>query len=582
MMVTATRMALISPTVAGSIMLASGVVSGGTVYWLRTEPQGIIIRWFRFAMLCGMVWSVCFGLIALVESPPLRLAITNVYIIAVPSASIAVFAVAYEFTFREPIPRTYLLLFVPVVLLFVLSWFNPGGLIYTVENAYQTREILVPAEPGSVRLPLNMIGGPLLTTMAAGLIVGEVIRAEHTARKIQAGTILSLIAAGFIPGMAKVLDLVPPYFDPTPIGWALMSLLVAGSIKRFDLFRLAPSSKRQVFEELADPIVILNPEGVVADVNQTAATLFTVELGMTTAELEAANPAIDAVRSTTTTQTTVDDGDDERVVEYTAVNLPQGYGTVGEILLFRDITEQAATAAALEAKTDRLDAFASRVSHDLQSPITVARSYLKIARRGDDPGEALTEIDAALTRAETLIEDILAMARGGQQPDRRPVELASHAHQAWAAVSTTEASLTVEDEATISADAKQLLRLFENLFRNAVEHNSTGTRTASGDAIEHGGSDVTVRVGTTDDGFYVADDGTGISADRQATIFAEQVSHDAEGTGYGLAIVHDIVVAHGWTITVTDSENGGARFDITGVDVETATTTAAGGERLAE
>jgi Signal transduction histidine kinase len=550
-------------------MLAGGVISGITVYWLRTEPQGIVIRWFRFAMLCGMVWSVCFGLIALVDAPALRLAITNVYIIAVPSASIAVFAVAYEFTFREPIPRAYLLLFVPVVLLFVLSWFNPGELIYTVENAYQTQEILVPAEPGSVRLPLNMIGGPLLTTMAAGLIAGELIRAEHTARKIQAGTILSLIAAGFIPGMAKVLDLVPPYFDPTPIGWALMSLLVAGSIKRFDLFRLAPSSKRQVFEELADPIVILNPNGVVADSNQAAAELFTVELGMTTAELEAANPAINTVRSaTTTTQAAVDDGDDERVVEYTAVTLQQGYDTVGEILLFRDITEQAAAAAALEAKTDRLDAFASRVSHDLQSPITVARSYLKIARRADDPGETLSEIDTALTRAETLIEDILAIARGGQQPDRRPVELASHAHQAWAAVSTAEASLTVEGEATISADAQQLLRLFENLFRNAVEH---------------GGSAVTVRVGTTDDGFYVADDGRGIPADEQASIFAEQVSHDAEGTGYGLAIVHDIVMAHDWAITVTDSENGGARFDITGVDFETAAPTAStGGEQLAE
>ena len=550
-------------------MLAGGVISGITVYWLRTEPQGIVIRWFRFAMLCGMVWSVCFGLIALVDSSVLRLAITNVYIIAVPSASIAVFAVAYEFTFREPIPRGYLLLFVPVVLLFVLSWFNPGELIYTVENAYQTQEILVPAEPGSVRLPLNMIGGPLLTTMAAGLIAGELIRAEHTARKIQAGTILSLIAAGFIPGMAKVLDLVPPYFDPTPIGWALMSLLVAGSIKRFDLFRLAPSSKRQVFEELADPIVILNPNGVVADSNQAAAELFTVELGMTTAELEAANPAINTVRSaTTTTQAAVDDGDDERVVEYTAVTLQQGYDTVGEILLFRDITEQAAAAAALEAKTDRLDAFASRVSHDLQSPITVARSYLKIARRADDPGETLTEIDTALARAETLIEDILAIARGGQQPDRRPVELASHAHQAWAAVSTAEASLTVEGEATISADTQQLLRLFENLFRNAVEH---------------GGSAVTVRVGTTDDGFYVADNGVGIPADEQASIFAEQVSHDAEGTGYGLAIVHDIVMAHDWAITVTDSENGGARFDITGVDFETVAPTAStGGKQLAE
>ena len=561
-------MAVVSPTTAGIIMLAGGVISGFTVYWLRTEPQGIVVRWFRFAMLCGMVWSISFGLMALVDNPPLRLAITNVFIIAVPSASIATFAFAYEFTFREPIPRRYLLLFVPVVLLFVLSWFNPGGLIYTVDNPYQAGQILVPAEPGSIRLPMNMIGGPLLTAMAAGLIAGELIRADHTARQIQAGMILLLIAAGFVPGIIKVLDLVPPYFDPTPIGWGLMAILVAATIKRFDLFRLAPSSKRQVFDELADPVIVLNPEGMVADVNGAAAELFTVELGMTTAELTAANPAINEVRTGTTTQATVPDGDSETVVEYTEVGLPQGYGTEGRILLFRDITEQATTAAALEAKTDRLDAFASRVSHDLQSPITVATSYLKIARRADEPDEELDKIEAALARAETLIDDILAMAQSGQQPDRQPLDLAGQAHQAWATVSTAEASLVVDSEATISADSQQLLRLFENLFRNAVEH---------------GGSGVTVRVGSTDEGFSVADDGVGIPADKRGSIFAERVSHDGDGTGYGLAIVRDIVAAHDWEITVTDSEGGGARFEITGVSFETASVTGStGGEQLAE
>ena len=35
-----------------------------------------------------------------------------------------------------------------------------------------------------------------------------------------------------------------------------------------------------------------------------------------------------------------------------------------------------------------------------------------------------------------------------------------------------------------------------------------------------------------------------------------------EGTGFGLAIVRQIVEAHDWSITVTDSESGGARFEI--------------------
>lgn len=39
------------------------------------------------------------------------------------------------------------------------------------------------------------------------------------------------------------------------------------------------------------------------------------------------------------------------------------------------------------------------------------------------------------------------------------------------------------------------------------------------------------------------------------------------GTGFGLRIVKQIVNAHGWDITITDSEDGGARFEITGVEI---------------
>ena len=550
---------VLSPTTAGLVMLAGGIIPGFVVYWLRTEPQGIVVRWFRFAMLCGMVWSVSFGLIALVDAPALRLAITNVFIIAVPSASIATFAFAYEFTFREPIPRAYLLLFVPVGLLFVLSWFNPAELIYTVANPYQTGEIMVPAEPGSLRLPLNVVAGPLLAVMSAGMVVGEVLRATTRIRRIQSLIVLTLIMAGVVPGLIKVFELVPPYFDPTPFGWSIAGLLVAATIKRFNLFRLSPNSLRRVVDALTDPVVVVNAEGIVSDANEAATDVFTLTLGMTVSELQEANPALNSVVDGTESQLEVAADGTTRVFDYDEQPVPQGYGTTGRILYFSDITEQAATAEALQQKTDRLDAFASRVSHDLQGPITVATSYVKLARRADDPGDALDEIDTALTRAETLIEDILAMARSGQEPTREPVALNTAAHKAWAMVATGDASLVVAADGTLSADPQQLSRLLENLFRNCVEH---------------GGEGVTVRVATTADGFAVADDGVGIPASEQATIFDEGVAHDADGTGYGLAIVRDIVAAHGWSITVTDSESGGARFDINGVAFEEPPSTA--------
>ncbi|ELZ78690.1 PAS domain-containing protein, partial [Haloferax gibbonsii ATCC 33959] len=127
---------------------------------------------------------------------------------------------------------------------------------------------------------------------------------------------------------------------------------------------------------------------------------------------------------------------------------------------------------------------------------------------------------------------------------------------------------------------------------DAVEHGSTGNRTASGDAVEHGSTgrrdapgdasadgaskdaadDLTVRVGPTETGFYVADDGPGIPVDERDTVFEHGHTTSESGTGFGLSIVESIVEAHGWDIEVTAPEPdlGGARFefDIGGVRSE--------------
>ncbi|MFB6130585.1 MAG: sensor histidine kinase [Salinigranum sp.] len=89
----------------------------------------------------------------------------------------------------------------------------------------------------------------------------------------------------------------------------------------------------------------------------------------------------------------------------------------------------------------------------------------------------------------------------------------------------------------------------ENLFRNAVEHGPPG---------------VTVRVGALDDepGFYVADDGPGISRDERERVFERGYTTADSGTGYGLSIVSEIANAHEWSLSVSESDADGARFEI--------------------
>jgi signal transduction histidine kinase len=229
----------------------------------------------------------------------------------------------------------------------------------------------------------------------------------------------------------------------------------------------------------------------------------------------------------------------------------------------------------LRRQRDRLDQFAGLVSHDLRNPLTVATGHLAEARTareaGEDDEDHLAAVSRALDRMEQMTGDLLRLARdGGTVEETEPVDLERLVSECWAGVQTgTAASVVVEDSGTIRADASRLRHLLENLFGNAVEHGASGSRPKAGDAAGDGDPDVEVRVGILPDcdGFFVADDGPGIPADDREAVFEAGYSSRHGGNGLGLAIVAEVAEAHGWTVDVTDSETGGARFEVRGVDV---------------
>ncbi len=231
----------------------------------------------------------------------------------------------------------------------------------------------------------------------------------------------------------------------------------------------------------------------------------------------------------------------------------------------------------LQRQNDRLDRFASVVSHDLRNPLAVASAATELAREECD-SDHLVDVDDALARMDAMIDDTLSLAREGRAVEEpEPISLERIASQSWRQVDTDDVALEVVEDAVFAGDPDRLRNVFENLFRNSVEHGSTSSRPAADNAVEHGfpsesesvaDSDRRVRVGILEDGFYVEDTGAGIPESDRDRIFEFGYSTDAEGTGFGLAIVAEIVDAHAWAIDVTDSEAGGARFEITGVDVE--------------
>ncbi|ELY40703.1 histidine kinase N-terminal 7TM domain-containing protein [Natronorubrum tibetense] len=251
-----------------------------------------------------------------------------------------------------------------------------------------------------------------------------------------------------------------------------------------------------------------------------------------------------------------------RDVETIGSNLLEDPFVEGVVLNTRDITDRKQREREIRRSNEQLERFADVVSHDLRNPLNVAQGYLEAA--SDDVDCAYHEdIELAHGRMAAIIEDMLRLAREGQPiDDTELVDLPRVVDRAWANVDTDGATRSVASDRSIVADEDRLVRLLENLFRNAVEHGSTSPRSQTPeDAVEHGDETVHVRVGTTPNGFFVEDDGPGIPADERKRVLEYGETSSPSGTGFGLAIVDEIAEGHGWTIRITESADGGARFE---------------------
>lgn len=204
----------------------------------------------------------------------------------------------------------------------------------------------------------------------------------------------------------------------------------------------------------------------------------------------------------------------------------------------------------LRRQNDRLDQFASIVSHDLRNPLNVAQGRLELARETGEDAH-FEAVERSMDRINAILSDMLAFARQGRTVENpEPVSIGTTADAAWAGVETGGIDLVVEGEYEVRAVESRLCQAFENLFRNVREH---------------GGTDVsTVWVGPLEDGtgFYVEDDGRGIPPEDRTQVFESGFSTTVEGTGFGLPIVQAVVQAHDWTIDVATGRDGGARFEI--------------------
>ena len=419
---------------------------------------------------------------------------------------------------------------------------------------------------------VHVAGVYLCAAVGTGLFVASWASASGLRRR-QAGTLALALVPVFVVNVLWFTEAIAFPFDPTPAGTAAGVFILTWALYHTEFLELTPVARRSVVDEMDDAVVLLDTNDRVIDWNPAATDLFEMETAWTGMPATAffkqvpdSTLAAFADATETETEVTVRENGTDRQFWVTISRIENEQRVhLGRSVIIREITELKRREQQLRTQNKYLDEFASIVSHDLQGPLMGIRANTDIALQTEEPSHA-KEVIEAVDRMDALVGDLLALARSGERvAEPESVVLASLAEDAWRQVWTPDATVEIASSCQLRADPSRLRQLLENLFRNAVEHN-TEKHQQSHATDGSGEPTLTVTVGCCQNGFYVADDGVGIPQSEREQIFERGYTTDSAGTGLGLSIVAEIADAHGWEVRATSSKTGGARIEITGVE----------------
>lgn len=425
-----------------------------------------------------------------------------------------------------------------VVVLWVL---NPGELAYEALEAttFQGITVVVPTFGTGTAAYFVFVYGFFAF---AFLVLGSFMLESANPYQQQTGLVFFAFLLVVIGTLLTVFGYTPHEgvdFGPmlNAVGGSIIWVAIYGE----EFLSVAPLANEAIVETIANPVLVVDDENALVYANESAATVG-VRGKARGRSIEELLPGLEKAIEEETVYRYEPEADGavttHRAFEPRVQRLVDHHGLDrGSVVVLHEVTER-------ERREQRLDEFASLVSHDLRNPLNVAKLRTDLARE-EAESKHLEDVEDALERMENLIEDLLTAARGRDgEPEKLEVE--ALAREAWEYVDTDDGRLDVDSPGAVVADRGQAMELLENLFRNADEHND---------------GPVTVRVGSRPGGFYVADDGDGVDTDHEE-LFEPGFTTTDDGTGLGLYIVGQLATAQGWELAVDDSADGGLRFDI--------------------
>jgi two-component system sensor histidine kinase KdpD len=348
---------------------------------------------------------------------------------------------------------------------------------------------------------------------------------------------------------------------------------------RIDVVLDEKAKTEAVMEAIEDGLIVLDPEGIVAHVNEVACAILEVDreqvLGRRFEDLASRHPHYLRVREAVREFELHPERDRDRVEialflrgrDHFFVLRPTSYQTregqpAGLILALQDVTY-------FRDQEARREHLVATLSHELGTPITSLRMALELLGRSSDSldpeqRDLVVAANEDVLRLQDVSRQFLDLARSRATAialERESIEVRTVIDRVLRIFATQakEKNVTIDVDTdvvgSVLGDEIKLTWALSNLLANALRYTPPGGRIVVEGKAEDGNVALSV-----------SDTGPGIPPEQQERVFERFVQSgkggDIGGAGLGLAIVRDIVQAHGGRILLQSTPGTGTRFTL--------------------